>query len=139
MRQVKDWYKSPVLFMITLSQPVIWIILYGESFPVSSLPGSASDCFSFLSVGMFSFIVLFASVFSGMAIVFDRQAGFLKKMLVTSVSRGSIVMSYVISNLLKALVQVAILLIVAILLGMQTSGMTSLGLLSASSPRRYWP
>ena len=52
--------------------------------PGSSLPGSASDYFSFLSVGMFSFIVLFASVFSGMAIVFDRQAGFLKKMLVTS-------------------------------------------------------
>lgn len=80
---------------------------------------------------MFAFIVLFASVFSGMAIVFDRQSGFLRKMLVTSVARGSIVMSYVISNLLKALVQVAILLIVAILLGMQTSRMTTIGLVGA--------
>lgn len=127
-RQLKDWCKSPLLFAITLSQPVIWIVLYGESFPKSGVPGIPSDYFSFLSVGMLAFIVLFASIFSGMAIVFDRQSRFLKKMLVTSVSRGSIIMSYVVSNLLKALVQVVILMIMAIILGMQVSNITAAGL-----------
>ena len=124
-RQIKDWYKSTTLFALSLVQPVIWIVLYGESFPKIALPGISSNYFSFLSIGMLSFVVLFASIFSGMAIVFDRQSGFLKKMLVSSVSRGNIIMSYVVSTVLKALVQVAILLIVAVLLGMQTSNITA--------------
>jgi ABC-2 type transport system permease protein len=127
-RQVKDWYKSPLLFLLTLLQPAIWIVLYGESFPATNIPGIASNYFSFLSVGMLAFVVLFASVYSGMAIVFDRQSGFLRKMVVTSVSRGSMIMSYVISNLLKALVQAAILIVVAIILGMQVSSFTATGL-----------
>jgi ABC-2 type transport system permease protein len=130
-RQVKDWYKSPLLFALTLTQPVIWIVLYGEAFPLASVPGISSSYFSFLSIGMLGFVVLFASVYSGMAIVFDRQSGFLKKMVVTSVSRASIIMSYVMSTLFKALVQVSILLAVAILLGMQTSHITVLGLFGA--------
>jgi ABC-2 type transport system permease protein len=130
-RQVEDWYKSPLLFALTLAQPVIWIALYGEAFPLTSVPGISSSYFSFLSVGMLGFVVLFASVYSGMAIVFDRQSGFLKKMVVTSVSRSSIIMSYVMSTLSKALVQVAILLVAAIFLGMQTSHLTVLGLFGA--------
>ena len=130
-RQVKDWYKSPVLFFLTLIQPAIWIILYGKSFPLSTVPGLTSNYFSFLSVGMLGFVVLFASVYSGMGIVFDRQSGFLKKMLVTSTSKGSIIMSYVLSNLFKALFQVAILLIVAVALGMQTANITAVGLSGA--------
>ena len=130
-RQIKDWYKSTTLFALSLVQPVVWIVLYGESFPKVTLPGVSSNYFSFLSVGMLAFVVLFASIFSGMAIVFDRQSGFLKKMLVTSVSRGNIIMSYVFSTMLKALVQVAILIVVAILLGMQTSNLATVGLVTA--------
>lgn len=87
LRQIKDWYNSTILFVLSLVQPVIWIVLYGLSFPKVALPGISSNYFSFLSVGMLGFVVLFASIFSGMAIVFDRQSGFLKEMLVTSVSR----------------------------------------------------
>jgi len=130
-RQVKDWYKSPLLFVLTLVQPAIWIILYGKSFPLSSIPGFTGSYFSFLSVGMLAFVVLFASIYSGMNIVFDRQKGVLKKMLVTSASRGSIIMSYVISNLFKALVQVAVLIAVAVALGMQTSRINAVGLTGA--------
>jgi len=128
-RQIKDWYKSTTLFALSLVQPVIWIVLYGLSFPKIPFPGVSTNYFSFLSVGMLGFVVLFASIFSGMAIVFDRQSGFLKKMLATSVSRNNIIMSYVMSTVLKALVQVAILIAVAILLGMQTSNITTVSLI----------
>lgn len=129
-RQIKDWYKSTLLFVLSLVQPIIWIVLYGLSFPRVPFPGVSTNYFSFLSVGMLGFVVLFASIFSGMAIVFDRQSGFLRKMLVTSVSRTNIVMSYVVSTVLKALVQVAILTVVAVLLGMQTSNFTAIGLVA---------
>jgi ABC-2 type transport system permease protein len=52
-------------------------------------------------------------------------------MLVTSTSRGNIIMSYVASTLVKAIVQVAILLTVAVLLGMQTTHLTAYGLAAA--------
>ncbi|HYB92855.1 MAG TPA: ABC transporter permease [archaeon] len=75
--------------------------------------------FSFLSVGMISFIVLFTCMFSGMSIVWDRRLGILNKLLSTPVSRGSILMSKVFNSVIRSLLQAVIVLIIAFALGLQ--------------------
>jgi ABC-2 type transport system permease protein len=74
--------------------------------------------FSFMSVGMVSFIVLFTCMFSGMSIVWDRRLGFLNKVLSTPVARGSILMSKVFNAVIRSLIQAAIVLGFAFLLGL---------------------
>jgi len=129
MRQLRAWYRDPVFLLLGLIQPVVWIGLYGKSFPSSvAIPGVSGGYFSFLAVGMVSFVVLFSSVFGGMAVVFDKQLGHLKRILVTSVSRGSIVMSYTLANVVKSLAQAVVLLAVAVVLGLTLTGFTPLGL-----------
>ncbi len=78
-----------------------------------------SDYFSFMAVGMLSFIVLFTSMTSGMSIVWDRRLGFLNKVLTTPVARGSIIMSKILSSIIRSLIQAGIVLLVALLLGLQ--------------------
>jgi ABC-2 type transport system permease protein len=89
------------------------------------------DYFSYLAVGMLSFISLFTAMFSGMSIVWDRRLGFLDKVLSTPVARGVIPMAKVLSTVVRALAQAAIVLLLAILLGMDASHITPAGLLGS--------
>ena len=87
-----------------------------------------SDYFSFLAVGMLSFVTLFTAMFSGMSIVWDRRFGFLDKVLSTPVSRGAIVMGKVFSSVLRSLAQAAIVLLIAVPLGMDLTHLTVVGI-----------
>ena len=77
-----------------------------------------ADYFSFMSVGMLSFIVLFTCMFSGMSIVWDRRLGFLNKVLSTPVARSSIILSKVFNTVIRSLIQAGVILFIAYLLGL---------------------
>jgi len=126
-RELKKWYKQPFVLFISLIQPIIWMGLFGKAFNLGALapPGSpggffgAADYFSYMAVGMLSFVVLFATMFSGMSIVWDRRLGFLNKVLSTPASRGSIILSKVFIAVIRALTQAGIVLVAAVVLGLQ--------------------
>jgi ABC-2 type transport system permease protein len=78
-----------------------------------------TDYFSYMSVGIVSFVVLFTTMFSGMSIVWDRRLGFLNKALSTPVARGSILMSKVFNAVIRSIIQAAIVLGFAFALGLK--------------------
>jgi len=132
IRELKKWYKQPFVLVISIVQPVIWMTLFGKAFNLNALapPGSGgafqelfgtSDYFSFMAVGMLSFVVLFATMFSGMSIVWDRRLGFLNKVLSTPVSRGSIILSKVFNAVTRSLIQCGIVLVAAVALGLKVN------------------
>ena len=140
-RELKKWYKEPFILFISIIQPIIWMGLFGKAMNLSAMftrnlpPGfpseladqimirtfGTSDYFSFMAVGMLSFMTLFTTMFSGMSIVWDRRLGFLNKVLSTPVSRGVIIVSKILSATLRSLVQATIILVFALLLGLKTS------------------
>ncbi|MEM3684296.1 MAG: ABC transporter permease [Conexivisphaerales archaeon] len=141
-RDLRKWYTNPFQLFMSLIQPVIWLGLFGKALDFGAIfTGSApqlsgailtsvfgtSSYFSFLAAGMLTFVILFTAMFSGMSIVWDRRFGFLNKVLTTPVARGSIVMAKVLSSVGRSLVQAAIVLVIAVALGMDTSKMTILG------------
>jgi ABC-2 type transport system permease protein len=156
-RELKKWYKTPLLLVLSLVQPVIWLGLFGKAmnfgaiFTGSSfnIPGlnipknildtlssqimqqtfGTTDYFSFLAVGMLSFISLFMAMQSGMSVVWDRRLGFLNKELSTPLARGAIPMGKVFSSILRGLIQAAIVLLIAILLGLNVSHITVIAVL----------
>jgi len=78
-----------------------------------------TNYFSFLAVGMLTFVVVFTAMFSGMSIVWDRRLGFLNKALSTPVPRGAIIMSKVLNCVIRSLIQAGIVIVLAWLLGIQ--------------------
>jgi ABC-2 type transport system permease protein len=153
-RELKKWYKEPIILFMSIIQPIIWMGLFGKAMNIGSIfastsipvpPGvdpeliskqimeqafGTSDYFSYMSVGILSFVVLFTAMFSGMSIVWDRRLGFLNKALSTPVARGSIIFAKVFSAVVRSLVQAGIVLTVAFLLGLQlSSSFTVLNLL----------
>jgi ABC-2 type transport system permease protein len=145
-RELKKWYKAPVILLLSIIQPIFWIALFGKAMNIGSLfsgtaisiPGlnipksiidkigqeilkqtfGTTDYFSYLAAGMLSFIALFTSMQSGMSMVWDRRLGVLDRLLTTPVSRSNIIISKVLSSVIRSLVQATIVLVVAVLLGM---------------------
>lgn len=143
-RDLRKWYTNPIQLFVSLIQPIIWLGLFGKALNFGSfIAGSGASLaqqdailknffgttsyFSFLACGMLAFIVVFTSAFSGMSVVFDRRFGFLNKALSTPVARGAIVMAKVLQSVGRSLVQAAIIIVIAVLLGMDTSHFTVLG------------
>jgi ABC-2 type transport system permease protein len=146
-RELKKWYKVPIILFLSLFQPIVWLVLFGKSMNMGSIftgtsieiPGlnlpkeiineiaskvlisrfGTTDYFSYLAAGMISFIILFTSMSSGMTMVWDRRLGFLNKLLATPIPRPIIILSKTTSAVLRALVQATIVILVATLLGMQ--------------------
>ena len=87
--------------------------------------------FSYLACGQLAFVVLFTSAFSGMSVVFDRRFGFMNKALSTPVGRGTIVMGKVLQSVGRSVVQAAMVLVIAVALGMDTGGLSVLGVAEA--------
>ncbi len=133
-RELKKWYKAPVIFLLSIIQPILWMGLLGKAMNIGALvptniPGGpetilkntlgTSDYFSFMAVGMIAFTALFTTMFSGMSVVWDRRLGFLNKALSTPVSRAVIVFSKVLSATLRSMFQAGIIILVALAFGLQ--------------------
>jgi len=158
-REVIKWYRTPFFLIISLIQPIIWLSLFGRAMdfgalfrsgaleiPVLNLPKQVidqiaaqlmkssfgtADYFSFFAVGQLSFIVVFTVMFGGMSLIWDRRLGVLDKLLSTPVERAWILLAKVLSNVIRALAQGAVVLLVAVLLGMDLSGISIVGVLEA--------
>lgn len=178
-RELKKWLKEPIILLMAILQPVLWMGLFGKAMNLGGMFSSSSfgninipsiiipgnlvivnpanssvnsitipsavlsqmsqqmfanigpsvmqnifgvkDYFSYMSVGMISFIVMFTTMFSGMSIVWDRRLGFLNKVLSTPVSRGAIIFSKVLNASLRSMFQATIILILAVIFGLQVS------------------
>ncbi len=149
VREVKKWGRSKFIIFIMLIQPIVWLGLFGKSLNlrgIISLPpeviaelplelrtsladifndylgslfGGTVDYFTYMAVGMLSVIILFTAMFSGMSTVWDRRLGFLNKLLVAPIPRGSIVLAKMSSSVLRGLFQAILVFGIAFLFGLQ--------------------
>jgi ABC-2 type transport system permease protein len=135
-RDLKKWYQNPIVFVIGIIQPILWLALLGKAMNIgsiipSNIPGISADLimrstfgtadyFSYMAMGMVAFTTVFTSAFVGVSVVFDRRLGFMSKVLSTPVSRSVIIISKVLSASIRSMFQAAIVTIVAFLLGLQT-------------------
>ncbi|MCL4459291.1 MAG: ABC transporter permease [Chloroflexi bacterium] len=108
----------------SLAQPILWLLLIGTGLsPVMRFgigPGSNAigfDYLKFMFPGVLGMSILFTSMFSGMSIAWDREFGFLKEILVAPVPRWAIAVGKVMGGSTVAVVQGALMLVLAPFLG----------------------
>jgi ABC-2 type transport system permease protein len=134
-RELKKWYQQPFVFAMGIIQPILWLALLGKAMNigniVTGIPGvdpkvvmmhtfGTADYFSFMSMSMVAFTVVFTTAFVGMSVVWDKRLGFMNKVLSTPVSRSVIILSKVFAASVRAIFQAAIVALVAFALGLTT-------------------
>jgi ABC-2 type transport system permease protein len=115
-----------------LAQPLMWLLIMGTGLTSLVQAGggsSAIDLRTFLFPGMLAMTVVMPSIFSAGSIVWDREFGFLREMLVAPVSRTSIVVGKCLGGATVATAQGCIVLAFAGLVGVPYSPTLILALL----------
>ncbi len=112
--------RRPTSLVLGIAQPLMFLLLFGQAFrnAPTGVFGSGENYTQFLAAGVVIFTAFGAALNSGLPIVFDREFGFLNRILVAPlVSRLSIVFSSAIYIVLQSLVQTGIVMLACSLMG----------------------
>tara|TARA_B100000945_G_scaffold115284_1_gene91546 strand:+ start:1510 stop:2334 length:825 start_codon:yes stop_codon:yes gene_type:complete len=112
--------RRPSTLFAGILQPIIWLFLFGALFsnaPKDFLPGVDSYG-NFLGAGLIVFTAFSGALNSGLPLMFDREFGFLNRLLVAPLaSRLSIVLSSFIYITILSFVQSVVIMFASFLLG----------------------
>lgn len=119
VRSLKKLMRNPILLFFSLFQPIIFILLFTQLFNrFAQLPGFPAANYTVFAVAGIVLQNGFSSAFqSGTSMVDDLRSGFLVKMLATPVSRPAILLGRISTDMFRVVIQSAIILFLAYLLG----------------------
>lgn len=121
LRQLKRYVRSRARIVASLGQPLLYLLGLGFGFsPVFEKAGQGSYI-QFLAPGVIAMTVLFSSIFSGIELIFDRQFGFLKEMLVAPVPRLLIMVGRTLGGATVSIIQGLMVTIVCVIAGFRPS------------------
>ncbi|HVD98056.1 MAG TPA: ABC transporter permease [Cytophagaceae bacterium] len=117
--EIRKIFHDPTELVMRAVQPALWLLIFGQVFTrMHAIPGQ-TNYIDFMAPGILAQSVLFTSIFSGIAIIWERDLGLIHKLLATPTPRTSIVLGKSISAGLRTLPIVAIIYILAVLLGVR--------------------
>jgi ABC-2 type transport system permease protein len=138
------WYRDLIRYrrdrmrlLASLAQPILYLVVFGTglgaSLRVAAGPlagaGTHFNYKQFLFGGVMGMAVLFTSIFSAMSIVWDKEFGFLKEILVAPIKRWTVAVGKTLGGATQAMIQGLILLALAPLAGVKLKPLTILELI----------
>jgi len=131
------WYRDLLRFwhdkmrlVSALTFPLLFLVVFGSG--LSARMGSLGDGVNFtrfIFPGIIGMTVLMSSFMAGVSLVWDREFGFLKEVLVAPISRASVAVGKTLGAATIALLQGMVILLFAPLIGISLSAWTLLALL----------
>ena len=111
-RYLRQLYRQPAVIGITLTQPVIWLLLFGALFKkVAELPGFGGGSYiTYLTPGVVIMTALFSSSWTGMSFIEDMDTGVMDRFLTAPVPRGALIAASLAYQGVTTLVQSAIII-----------------------------
>jgi ABC-2 type transport system permease protein len=101
-------------------QPVLWLVVFGQTFTrLRAIPSGNVPYLDFLSAGIIAQSALFVSIFYGIQIIWERDAGVLTKLMVTPTPRAALVTGKAFAAGIRSLAQALAILVVSLLLGVR--------------------
>jgi ABC-2 type transport system permease protein len=147
------WYRDVLRFrrdrarlVASLAQPLLYLLIFGTGLS-SALSGAGGGIggaaaagapggltyTQFIFPGIIGMAVLFSAIFGAMSIVWDREFGFLKEVLVAPIDRSAVAIGKALGGATQAMIQGLVLLILAPMIGIDLS----LGMILALVPLTF--
>jgi ABC-2 type transport system permease protein len=99
-------------------QPILWLVIFGVTFNrLHAIPTGKLPYLDFLAPGVLAQSALFISIFYGIQIIWERDAGVLAKLLVTPTPRVALIAGKAFAAGIRAFSQVVVVLVLSALLG----------------------
>ncbi len=131
LREVKLFAREPVRLVGMIGQPLLYLLLVGQGIAsgltLNQAP-SGVGYLLFIYPGIIGMSVLFTSMFAAISIIWDREFGFLKEVLVSPAPRWAVAVGKVFGGATVAMIQSVILIALAPVAGVTPSVMMVVGL-----------
>ncbi len=129
-REMKRFIRSKARVIGSLINPVIWLVLFGKgwsgafNFPGASMIFGGVDYMTYLVPGIVAMTVFNMSFIQGITIIWDKQFGFIKEILVAPASRGEAILGRITGGAIMAMIQGVIILALSFFIasGLKLSG-----------------
>jgi ABC-2 type transport system permease protein len=122
-RDVLRYWRDRIRVVASLAQPLLYLVIFGTGL-ASSLGGGfagagGASYTQFMFPGVMGMAVLFTAIFGAMSIVWDREFGFMRELLVAPIDRAAIAIGKTLGSATQAMIQGLILLVLAPFVGVK--------------------
>jgi ABC-2 type transport system permease protein len=152
LREVKKFLREKPRLLNAFVQPLLWLFIFGTGMRFSAM-STQYNYQEFIFPGLVCQAMLFTAMFMGISVIWDREFGFLKEILVSPVSRPSIFLGKMLGASTDVMLQGIIIFPFAYLVGIHldfitfiealpvmiliTSGLVCIGLTFASVMKSF--
>jgi ABC-2 type transport system permease protein len=128
-REFKKFIREKSRLFSAIARPLLWLFIVGAGISRLVPRDTGVPYTQFIFPGIIGMTILFSSIFSSISIIWDKEFGFMKEILVAPVSRLSIVIGKALSGTIVSTLQAAIILALFPIVGFQLSLLQVLGVL----------
>lgn len=130
-REMSKLFRQRARLISAMVRPMIWLLVIGSGVG-SMLQGSQQEGYlTFLVPGILAMTLLFAALLSALTLVYDKEFGVMRMMMIAPIPHYWIVLAKLIAAMLTAMVQGILLLLLLLILGLITIKIALLLLLPA--------
>ena len=134
-RDILRYWRDRWRLVASLAQPLLFLVVFGSGLS-SSLGGASAfgtkgglSYIQFMYPGIIGMAILFTAIFGAMSIVWDREFGFLKEVLVAPIDRYAVAIGKALGGTTQAMIQGLILLVLAPFVGVTLTVPTVLAMI----------
>jgi ABC-2 type transport system permease protein len=128
LREVKKYLRSRTQMIASLGSPLMYLGILGFGLGPVFMRAGEGSYLQFIAPGVMGMTLLFTAMYSGIALLWDRQFGFLKETLVAPVPRAQIMLGRTLGGATVAMLQGLLILIVCLIAGFRPSSAAALPL-----------
>jgi ABC-2 type transport system permease protein len=127
LREMKRFLRVKARIVGSLLMPIFFLAFLGlpmSFMPARQIPGLEDGYLDFLAPGIVGMTLLFAGTMSGASVIWDKEFGFLKEVLVAPVNRFSVILGRSLGGMTTAIIQALIIVGIAIAMGVKLSSVS---------------
>jgi len=129
LRQMKRFLRVKARLASSILMPFLFLAFLGlplSFIPAGGIPGMPEGMgfLDFLAPGIVGMTLLFAATMSGASVIWDKEFGFLKEVLVAPVNRFSIILGRSLGGMTTAIIQALIIVAIAVAMGVKISSVS---------------
>jgi len=129
VRQIKRFLRMRSRVASSILMPFLFLAFLGlplRFVPAERMPGmpAGMDFLDFLAPGIVGMTLLFAATMSGASVIWDKEFGFLREVLVAPVNRFSIILGRSLGGMTTAIIQALLIVVIAVAMGVKISSVS---------------
>ncbi len=126
LREIKRFYRDRTRLVTSFIQPLLWLVVFAAAFATRFVLPVNLNYQQVILPGIIGQTLLFTAMFMGINVIWDKEFGFMKEILVSPVSRFTIFLGKMVGDSTDAFLQGIIVFVIGLALGIPINPVTLL-------------